>query len=132
MDLTLVRKEKNEFGIFGLIPELEVVTLEHAYKALWGSCIYRPKIEEGIYHCIRGLHRLARMIHDFETFEIIVPGHTDILFHVGNINNDSEGCVLLGTSNYKDEEITGSKIAFDLFMRAQIGIDSFKLTVDDS
>jgi hypothetical protein len=31
-----------------------------------------------------------------DTYEIIVPGHTAVLFHAGNTEADSEMCVILG------------------------------------
>jgi hypothetical protein len=31
-----------------------------------------------------------------DTYEIIVPGHTALLFHSGNTEADTEGCILLG------------------------------------
>lgn len=55
-----------------------------------------------------------------ETFEITgVIGRKHILFHKGNLNDDTMGCILLGESfNYlKDEQaITNSEHAFTEFM----------------
>lgn len=136
MDLTLIRKEKIKDGIFGVIPELELVTLEHAYLIQGTIGIYEPKIPQGTYVCEKGIHKLAHMNHPFETYEIIsVPDHTHILFHIGNYNADSEGCILVGTAiqpNLFPTRIMGSRIGFDLFLKAQEGVDSFKLIVQDS
>ena len=55
-----------------------------------------------------------------DTFEIIVPGHTEVLFHNGNTEENTKGCVLLGM---KTGEIGGKRAvldsidAFDKFMR---------------
>lgn len=135
MDLTLIRKEKIKDGIFGYIPELTLVTLEHAYSIEHTIGIYEPKVPKGIYLCHKGIHKLAHMTHTFETYEIMdVPDHYNILFHTGNYNADSEGCVLLGTMIQPSpfpNRITGSKLAFDLFMSAQKDVDSFKLLIED-
>lgn len=126
MNLTLHRRNKTEAGIFGDIwaedGSFICVTLEHSYD-------FQPKLPQGIYTCKRGLHRLAHMKEPFETFEILdVPGHSDILFHVGNYNRDSDGCVLIGIE-FGDKMITESRVAFQEFMDLQKGIDTFTLTV---
>lgn len=73
------------------------------------------------------------MTEDFETFEITgVPGHSNLLFHWGNFNQDSEGCILLGERTAEEgngEMITNSRAAFARFMGIQAGIGSFDLIV---
>lgn len=102
------------------------VTLEHSYNG-------QPKLPAGIYRCVRGQHALHNGV-PFETFEITgVAGHSAILFHAGNYNRDSEGCVLLGREivNAPDgsEMITGSRLEFHQFMARLEGIDEFELKV---
>jgi hypothetical protein len=130
--MTLIRNDFREDGIFGvLLDDLGnqiAVTLEHAYVQADSS--YQPKLGKGMYQCMRGEHQLAGMSQPFETFEITgVPGHTDILFHRGNYNADSAGCVLLGNA-VSENMITNSKLAFYSFMVKLNGIDTFTLTVD--
>src|SRR6266404_2420272 len=101
MKLTLERTDYLEHGIYGrlLNDKNDVIcsTLEHAYDTNLSLMPYAPKMHSGEYKCVRGQHRLASMNDSFTTFEITnVPDHTDILFHKGNYNKDSEGCVLLG------------------------------------
>lgn len=137
MKLKLHRTNKNEHGVFGeLLDENNrriAVTLEHSYDSGHGDGSYSSKIPNGTYACNRGQHRLEHMTKPFETFEIEkVPGHFDILFHTGNYNQDSNGCVLLGTSiidTGKIHMITKSKAAFDQFMNKLKGINSFTLIV---
>ncbi len=75
------------------------------------------------------MHRLHGMTEDFETFEIRgVPGHTGILFHWGNYNQDSDGCVLLGSARNGDM-IVNSREEFANFMELQKGINNFELVV---
>jgi len=100
-------------------------TIEHSYDS-------KPKLQPGVYKCVRGTHKL----HDgiaFETFEVTgVEGHSGILFHVGNWNKDSDGCILVGdglSTSKQGTMITNSKVLFHDFMALQAGVDSFTLTV---
>jgi hypothetical protein len=132
MNLILIRKEKNNHGIFGSLIDLSgkviALTLEHAYPEPDGS--FEAKIPLGIFTCVRGLHRLKNMNQKFDTFEVTgVPGHSNLLFHAGNFNCDSEGCILLGRSIVSHNMITDSRITFDRFMDLQKNINSFQLTV---
>ncbi len=109
------------------------VTLEHAYPD--SNSLYVPKIPDGIYTCVRGLHQLTGMAAPFETFEITgVAGHAGLLFHPGNKNDDSEGCVLTGEQLVRkaDEScfVTNSRFIFARFMAMQTGVDQFQLTVE--
>ena len=131
MNLTLRRDEYRADGIFStLFDDLGNPidrTLEHSYDN-------EPKIPPGTYTCVRGPHRLHGMTEDFSTFEVTgVEGHEGILFHWGNFNRDSEGCILVGqsktTQSDNSEMITGSRLAFASLMALQAGVDEFTLTV---
>lgn len=91
-----------------------------------------PKIPDGIYTCVRGMHLLKGMAQPFETFQVSnVPGHTNILIHVGNVAADTEGCVLLGES--QSATCVGySQKAFTSFMEEMNGFDQFQLLVLDA
>lgn len=137
MNLRLVRNQFRPDGIFGEIignaGKILYFTLEHSYLQDDKST-YKPKLPNGVYTCKKGQHQLHSMNHPFTAFEIMnVPGHTNILIHVGNFNRDSEGCVLLGAaiahSSY-GQMITNSKVMFAEFMDMQNQVDSFQLTVE--
>jgi len=137
MNLLLTRTDFREDGIFGQLSnesgQQVAVTLEHAYDSQNGDGSYVPKTPAGTYNCVRGQHQLANMRAPFTTFEVTkVPGHTNILLHVGNYNNDSEGCILLGRA-YGGEPrmLEQSRMAFESFMALQDGINSFTLTIKD-
>lgn len=139
MDISMKRLQYGPDGIFSELSRVDdgervAVGLEHAYSIDQEN--WHSKIPAGVYKCDRGTHRLEGMDHDFETFEITgVTGHTKILFHVGNYNHDSAGCVLLGAEVVGidgHESITLSRVTFQKFMDLQNGIDSFQLTVLDS
>lgn len=133
---TLKRTDSRADGIFGSFSfdgeGRFCSTLEHAYPNIDGT--YAPKVPPGIYTCVRGTHALHNGI-PFETFEITgVEGHKGILFHVGNMNKDSEGCVLLGHTiainpANGEEMVTGSKGEFAAFMERFEGVDQWQLEV---
>lgn len=128
--MKLDRFEYSPDGIFGRLVTEDGVelakTLEHAYPTDTGH--YIPKLPNGTYLCVRGIHQLARSA-PFETFEITgVPGHTGILFHTGNFHGDSSGCVLVGRKI--DRKILAqSHAAFLDFLNVLKGLNSFVLTV---
>lgn len=54
----------------------------------------KPIIHNGVYRCIRSFfHRGG-----YPTFEIMVPGHSRVLFHKGNVEDHSEGCIIVAES----------------------------------
>jgi hypothetical protein len=133
MNLILNRVDANENGIFSYLQDsaanILFYTLEHSYAQPDGS--YAPKLPNGNYTCVKGLHSLDHTPTPFEAFEVTnVPGHSGILFHVGNYNSDSDGCILLGTAIAgRDASITNSKLAFEKFMTLQADNNQFTLTV---
>lgn len=137
MTLKLYRSLYEADGVFGYLTgdnnELIACTLEHAYDSGEGNGSFKPKLINGTYKCVRGQHKLHGMDHTFETFEITgVPGHSGILFHVGNLNKDSEGCVLLGDTQTRVKSVTSishSRITFEKFMDLQKNVNEFTLIV---
>lgn len=128
MTLTLTRKDFTENGIFSELTDdkgkLSLVTLEHSYDN-------KPKLYDGTFMCVRGIHRLHNNI-PFETFEITgVQGHIGILFHIGNYNKDSDGCVLLGMDR-DNTMIQHSAIAFSKFISLLDSQQTFTLVVKSS
>jgi hypothetical protein len=118
-------------GIFGKLERADgtfvCYTLEHSYDN-------KPKLADGTYTCKRGPHRLHGMTEDFITFEIMglpdfngVPV-TGVLFHWGNYNKDSEGCVLMGSSE-TPTMIGNSRAEWAAFMASLEGVDTFQLEV---
>jgi hypothetical protein len=118
-------------GIFGKLEKEDgtfvCYTLEHSYDN-------KPKLADGEYVCKRGPHRLHGMTQDFITFEIMgVPDFngvavTGVLFHWGNYNKDSEGCVLMGATEMPT--MIGTSVqTWSAFMTSMNGVDAFGLTV---
>jgi len=130
VNCTLKRNEYRDDGIFGVLSDetgkVLFHTLEHSYSDA-------PKIPAGVYICLRGQHLLAGAFAPIDTFEVQnVPGHTGILIHPGNYNEDSSGCILLGESIAQTSScqmITSSREAFKQFMEMQGENITFTLTV---
>ena len=131
--MILTRYKACSEGIFGELSIGEdrhvACTLEHAYEAVDADGVvhWSPKLPDGEYTCVFGDH----MLHSgpIKTFEITgVPGHQGILFHSGNTEGDSEGCVLLGTT-VQGNSILESKKALGVFLGIQLGLQQFSLTV---
>jgi hypothetical protein len=137
MNLWLYRHQFRSDGIFGSLIQATGegigVTLEHAFPQSDGN--YLPSVPCGDYLCIRGFHLLKGMMNPIETFLLQhVPGHSEILIHPGNFNEDSDGCILIGTAITGDDSgqmIIDSDKAFSDFMALQAGVNEFSLTVLD-
>lgn len=121
-------QSKNANGIMGvLIKQPGFVPFCNTLELTWrNNTRFVSCIPSGIYMCERMISPSKG-----ETFEITdVFNRSDILFHKGNIDDDTEGCILLGEGfGYVDNEpaITQSKFAFDEFMTLMEGVLSFRL-----
>ena len=150
MDMTIKRVAYRADGIFSEMFDgttLLMRTCEHAWPSGLPQYQFLPMVMPGKYVCVRGQHRLKGMKEDFVTFEILgVPGHSGVLFHWGNWNEDSRGCVLTGEAfafaphdtdrdgeverhEQRVQMVTNSRVAFKRFMAAQEDTDRFTLTV---
>lgn len=87
------------------------------------------KIPPGEYTCRRTMFHKG----GYETFEITgVVGHSRLLFHCGNRETDSEGCVLLGLRYglfSGAPAVIESVRAFTSWMLSLRGVERFSLTV---
>jgi hypothetical protein len=87
-------------------------------------------IKAGEYICNRDFYHKG----NYETFEIIVPDRERILFHKGNTEADTLGCVLIGES-YGElmgrEAILDSNGGFTEFMHRTYGLSQIKLVVKE-
>ena len=90
----------------------------------------RFKIPVGEYKC-RRFHGNKYP----DTFEIIVEGHTALLFHSGNTEKDTHGCVLLGMKQGKlagKGAVLESAKAFSVFMAALSKQNGFDLSITEA
>lgn len=98
--MELIRVAQNDIATYGvLINGLTpfAVTLERPWRnnRVGESCIPPgPGGDSSTYQCRRVLSPKFGV-----TFEVMeVPGRSAILFHKGNIDDDSHGCILIGES----------------------------------
>lgn len=133
MDLTLTRKQFRPDGVFGELHDsngdgFSCVTLEHAYDDGDGGWI--SKIPDGIYTCQRRLSPKFK----YDVFQILkVPNCTFIEIHAGSLDENSEGCVLVGDKLFMLNEaqiILNSRLTFQKLMKMQSGLKTFQLTVE--
>ena len=135
VSFTLTRKQFREDGIFSELSDsngkIVAQILEHAY--LQHDSSYAPKVPLGTYKCVRGPHRLHGMTEDFITFEVTgVPNCVGILYHWGNWESASEGCLLMGATiaqSPQGQMITSSRDTWGKFMASLEGVNEFDLTV---
>lgn len=89
----------------------------------------QPVIRAGTYKCVRSFYHKG----GYETFEIRVPGHSRVLFHKGNTENDSTACVIVAESFGTLKGATAvldSKGGFEEFMALTQGLAEFDLDVE--
>ena len=136
MDMKLVRDYCGEDGTFGVLYDSQGAQVCQTLERVWddGSGILTPKVPEGTYLCVRGVHRLSNMV-PFETFEVTgVEEHQGILLHVANLETQLDGCIALGENRGTlsgHEAVLQSGAAFRHFMTMQDGCASFRLTIED-
>lgn len=88
----------------------------------------RPVISSGYFACLRSFYNKG----GYPTFEIIVPGHSRVLFHKGNTEKDSLGCICVAESFSFVDGVTAvadSRGGFAEFMNLVEGLDAFGMEV---
>lgn len=123
----LVRLEQSEQGALGVLmidSQIFCFTLEPDVNEQ--GKLYIPM---GVYQCKR-FHGTKWP----NTFEIVVPGHTAVLFHSGNTEADTLGCVLLGSSVGKlkgNRAVLNSGETFQNFLTVTASENFFSLNIED-
>jgi len=123
----LVRLEKSGQGILGVLiiaDQIFSFTLEPDVNSQG-----KPYIPQGSYSCERFNGEKWK-----NTFEIKVPGRSCILFHAGNVEADSEGCVLLGSTVGKlrgNRAVLNSGETFRQFQERTKKDKEMKLFIED-
>lgn len=119
-----------EDGTFGIIFDEKIpfaLTLERKWENNQKSISCIPK---GEYTCIRVISSKFG-----DTFEVMnVPNRSNILFHRGNLDMDSHGCILIGEEFGKINEkvaILSSSRGFDEFQVRLLSYGEFKLLIEE-
>lgn len=127
MKARLVRLEQSEQGALGVLL-LDGIIL---------ACALQPDQNDKTRYYIPAGEYVCRRFHGTKwpnTFEILVTGHTALLFHAGNVESESLGCVLLGSSFSKlkgQRAVINSGATFREFLEATKSVDEFPLKVED-
>jgi Family of unknown function (DUF5675) len=137
MEIMLRRVGKVSDGVFGVLSypvedgyQPFAVTLEHSYHP-----DNKPKIPAGKWKAKRTRYVKG----GYDTFEVLIPNHSRILFHKGNTEADSEGCILVGemfsifslNKTVSKHGIARSAEGFNEFMALVSEVDEFGLEVKD-
>lgn len=124
-ELKIVRLEETDQGAIGV---LLIDGLVHCFTLEPDSGDKKKsQIPLGSFH-VRRFHGAKWK----DTFEIVVPGHTAVLFHSGNTEEHTQMCVLLGEKEgwlKGDRAVLESGKAFEAFMKIMGGDQEAKLFV---
>lgn len=118
----IIRPEKSEQGMIGILVINDVIqcfTLERDDTF----------IRQGCYTCSRFHGEKYK-----DTFEVQVHGHSAVLFHPGNVETDTQGCILLGNRvGWLDGKraVLESVKAFEAFMELMGEDSEFTLFVEN-
>jgi len=128
----VVTGDQGTFGVmvyqnipFSLSLEREWADNRPSLNGVPGSCI-----PAGTYMCNRVF---SPKFHD--TFEVTnVPGRSHILFHKGNLDDDSRGCIIVG-EQFGDingsSGVLSSRAGYNEFMGIMKDVDVFRLIIVD-
>jgi hypothetical protein len=127
-EFTLKRIAKINDGTFGVLLDAGVPFCLTVERPWLNNEVGKSCIPTGIYIC-----RRVKSTKFGITLEVTdVQGRTEILFHKGNIMDDSHGCIILGEQyeplNGKNAVLSSGK-AFQEFMSRLEGINEFRLTI---
>ena len=141
--ITLKRVGRSKEGMSGVM--LHNVKLDDAYYDSRAFCVSVERDhEDPQFKPIPAGDFLARRYHSAkypDTFEIVdLPGcnllgaRSKLLFHWGNTEDDSMGCIILGEQfEYLNKKfaVLQSKKAFQEFMEITKGLESFKFRISE-
>jgi hypothetical protein len=129
--LELIRlEESEEYGTFGVLKiqkEVFCATLEPADRLNAQNISSIPAQQ----------YVLKRHTSDRfgETFQVMdVPGRSGVLLHPGNVQGNTEGCIILGQYFGKlkeDRAVLNSGATFKAFMEAMAGHEAAHLTIKE-
>jgi hypothetical protein len=119
----LIRLEKTTQGLLG------VLTIDDFLTDIKTLELDDTFVKQGCYECSR--YSSAKYP---DTFELHVPGHTAVLFHAGNTEADTKGCILLGSTVGKlkgERAVLNSGETFKFFMKSMEGVSNFVMFIEN-
>jgi hypothetical protein len=126
--LTLKRTNYIEDGTFGVLCDEGDIPFAVTLEPEWRDNKANSCIPEGEYVCKRSHYHRG----GYDTYEILVEGRSRILFHKGNIEDHSLGCILIGEQfeHLKGKTaILRSGKGFSEFMGRLNNVMNFKLII---
>lgn len=137
--LVIRRNSTGGHGTFGALLYDDIpfaLTLERQWLGNRKSVSCIPA---GVYQCLRCSNSPDYNFNDSprfgDTFQVMnVPGRSNILFHAGNLDDDSHGCILIGEKYDKlngDPGILSSNEGFNEFKELLDKDDEFRLIIVD-
>ncbi len=128
--MKLIRDDANEQRIFGTLQTDAGEILCQTLERHWNDNVHGDScIPEGSYPAFR----FDSPHLGYELFQLAnVPDRVGIDLHRGNVANDSQGCILLGTHRGVlggVDAVLQSTIAFNAFMARMAGVSRFTLDV---
>jgi len=124
-DVDISNQTEGTLGLLFIANSFFCFTLEPPWRGnKEDSCI-----PPGVYNCRR--YSSPKYPNTFEVLN--VPNRTRILFHSGNLDKDTLGCILLGdgVDITNKKMILNSRLAFNRFLKRMEGINSFVLKVEN-
>lgn len=129
----VARAPSGRYGVFRQDGIPFAVTLERTFDDGAGGqrCVIPSP---GVVHCVRDHYNKGGYV----TFQLLVEGHDRVLFHILNVETQSEACMGIGESfatfNDAAKGLIGPGIAqsgegFAEFMRRTAGLQAFDLTM---
>lgn len=128
--ITLKRIARTEDATFGVLLDDSIPFALSLERAWLNNEVGKSCIPVGTYVCKR-----VQSPKFGNTFEVTkVPGRSAILFHKGNIHDDSHGCILVGEQFNPvlgENGITASAEGFAEFLRRMAGLAEFLLRIEE-
>ena len=119
---TLAVRDDGCFGVLLWRGRPFAVSVERTFENL------RTVLANGTYLCHRDFYHKG----GYETFEIEVKGHDRVLFHRGNLETESEACVIVAESFgvlKGKTAVLDAKTGFTELMQLTIGLKEFYMRV---
>jgi hypothetical protein len=128
MNAKIIRDEKGIEGDFGKLYFDDIYFCE---------TLQPDMVDVGRFHLPIGSYICKRWHSEKHpnTFEIVCPPHVAVLFHSGNVVENSLGCCLLGETRGKlgaERAILNSGATFKKFLDKTKDVNEFQLTVEDN